>query len=173
MGFLDRMRGRVPGEGPPDAAPSPDGATTHASDIASGVGEAGVEPVEEIGVRALTAEEEARLDAARSEYATYGIDPGDLATLATAYDRALDRHESQDASAVIDVLGTAIGDHLVEVGGYRWVVSTDPFGTDLAVEPPRRGVPVVTRMLVAVRWMARDRDWVSGVTEHLARIGRS
>ena len=85
-----------------------------------------------------------------------GIDPGDLATVAAAYDRALDRHEGEDASAVIDMLGTAMGDHLVTVGGYRWVVCIDPFGTDLAVEPPRRGVPVVTRMLVAVRWMARS-----------------
>ena len=49
--------------------------------------------------------------------------------------------------------------------GYRWVVSTDPFGTDLAVEPPRRGIPVVTRMLVAVRWMARETGWIPGVTD--------
>ena len=94
--------------------------------------------------------------------ADHGIDPGDLATVAAAYDRALDRHEGEDASAVIDMLGTAMGDHLVTVAGYRWVVCIDPFGTDLAVEPPRRGVPVVTRMLVAVRWMARERDWLPG-----------
>jgi signal transduction histidine kinase len=34
-------------------------------------------------------------------------------------------------------------------------VSTDPFGTDLAVEPPRRPVPVVVRTLVAVRWIVQ------------------
>jgi len=31
----------------------------------------------------------------------------------------------------------------------------------------------VPRMLVAVRWLARDRDWLVGVTEHLVRLGRS
>ena len=185
MGFLDRLRGRADGAG--DNGPRP-GDTTGDRDAAldtagargpsgldggAGAGDDGVEPIEEIGVRPLGADEEARLDAARREYAAHGIDPADLATVATAYDRALDRRDGEEASAVIEVLGTAIGDHLVAVGGYRWVVSTDPFGTDLAVEPPRRGVPVVTRMLVAVRWMARDRDWVTGVTEHLARIGRS
>ena len=52
-------------------------------------------------------------------------------------------------------------------------VDAQPFGTDLAVEPRGRGVPVVTRMLVAVRWLSRERDWVVGVTEHLVRLGRS
>ena len=52
------------------------------------------------------------------------------------------------------------------------MVSTDPFGTDVAVEPPRRGVPVVVRTLVAVRWMKRERGWVEGVVTHLAGAGR-
>ena len=172
MGFLDKMRGRADAGDAERSEALHDGATLGAGST-SASGEDDVAAVEEIGVRGLSAEEEARLDAARRDYAAHGIDPGDLSTVATAYDRALDRHESEDAAAVIEVLGTAIGDHLVAVGGYRWVVSTDPFGTDLAVEPPRRGVPVVTRMLVAVRWMARDRNWVTGVVEHLARIGRS
>jgi hypothetical protein len=172
MGFLDRIRGRGdddargPNTAADDSPLAPDGALGASPD-------GGVEPVEEIGVRPLSVDEQARLDAVREAYADHGIDPGDLATVAAAYDRALDRHEGEDASAVIDVLGTAMGDHLVTVAGYRWVVCIDPFGTDLAVEPPRRGVPVVTRMLVAVRWMARERDWLPGVTEHLARSGRS
>ena len=170
MGFLDRIRGRGVDDAvgaDPAADPSPSsgaGASSH---------DDGVEPLEEIGVRPLSAPEQARLDAAREGYVAHGIDPGDLATVAAAYDRALDQHDGEDASAVIEVLATAMGDHLVTAAGYRWVVSIDPFGTDLAVEPPRRGVPVVTRMLVAVRWMARERGWLTGVTEHLARIGRS
>ena len=109
----------------------------------------------------------------RAGYAAHGIDPADLDSVAAAYDRALDGHDDEDSSAVVELLGTAVGDHLVAVGGYRWVVSTDPFGTDLAVEPPRRGMPVVTRMLVAVRWMGRERGWIPGVVGHLARAGRS
>jgi hypothetical protein len=172
MGFLDRIRGRGH-EGTAGGDTADDHSALGPAGVPGDARDGGLEPIEEIGVRPLSAPEQARLDAAREAYADHGIDPGDLATVAAAYDRALDRHEGEDASQVIDVLGTAMGDHLVAAAGYRWVVSIDPFGTDLAVEPPRRGVPVVTRMLVAVRWMARERDWLPGVTEHLARIGRS
>ena len=165
MGFLDRIRGRGDDDGP-RAADDVDLA-------ADGEVVDGVAPVEEIGVRRPTADEEQALAAARAGYAEHGIDPADLETVVAAYDRALARHDGEDASAVVDLLGTAIGDHLVATAGYRWVVSTDPFGTDLAVEPPRRGIPVVTRMLVAVRWMARETGWIPGVVGHLARIGRS
>lgn len=164
MGFLDRMRGR-----------GVDEPTASATDGEAGDGVLdGVEPLEEIGIRRLSPEEEAVLEVSRADYAEHGIDPADLGTISTAYERALDHHdEASDASGVVEVIGTAIGDHLVSTAGYRWVVSTDPFGTDLAVEPPRRGIPVVTRMLVAVRWMGRERGWIPGVTEHLARAGRS
>jgi len=74
-------------------------------------------------------------------------------------------------SDCVTVVSTAIGDHLTG-HGYRWVVSTDPFGTDLAVEPPHRPVPVVVGTLVAARWMARDSGWVEPVVTHLARAGR-
>lgn len=161
MGLFDRMRGR----GADD-----DDASTEAPRVE---GVEGVEPLEEIGVRRPTAEEESTLQAARAGYAEHGIDPADLATVVTAYELALDAHdEAADSSAVVAMIATAIGDHLVATAGYRWVVSTDPFGTDLAVEPPARGVPVVTRTLVAVRWMGRERGWIPGVTTHLARAGR-
>jgi Domain of unknown function (DUF3806) len=167
MGFLDKLRGRGDDRG----EPAPDergGADAVGDDEVSGI-----EAVDEIGTRRLTTDEEAALDAVRAGYATHGIDPSDLESVSAAYDRALADSGDADASAVVELLGTAVGDHLVAVGGYRWVVSTDPFGTDLAVEPPRRGVPVVPRMLVAVRWMGREHGWVPGVVGHLARIGRS
>ena len=158
MGFMDRLRGRD-GSADDDAGPGDD--ETFADDL---------EPVEEIGIRPLTDDEQAALEEARARYVELGIDPADLASIAAAYDSAVDAHGERDASSAVEVIGTAIGDHLV-LAGYRWVVSIDPFGTDLAVEPPRRGVPVVTRMLVAVRWMSREKGWVTGVTEHLARAG--
>ena len=168
MGRFDRIRGRGDDTGT-------DRAASDLPDEGADGSLEGVEPVESIGTRPLTPDEQALLDTVRAEYADHGIDPADLATIATAYDRALERHDGGDETAAdaVTVIGTAIGDHLVTVGGYRWVMSTDPFGTDLAVEPPRRAVPVVTRMLVAVRWLARERDWVVGVTEHLVRLGRS
>jgi hypothetical protein len=174
MGFLDKLRGRDDGPARPDDDP----------DAVSGSAGADDEPddiyaVEEVGIRRLTADEEAGLEAVRAGYAEHGIDPGDLDSVAAAYDRALAQHDDLrgdgdlDSSAVVALLGTAVGDHLVAVSGYRWVVSTDPFGTDLAVEPPRRGMPVVIRMLVATRWMGREQGWIPGVVGHLARAGRS
>jgi hypothetical protein len=174
MGFLDKLRGRDDGPDRPDDDP----------DAVSGVGGAdddldGIYAVEEVGTRRLTADEEGALQSVRAGYAAHGIDPADLDSVAAAYDTALEHHgdlrgdDDLDASSVVELLGTAVGDHLVAVGGYRWVVSTDPFGTDLAVEPPRRGMPVVTRMLVATRWMGRERGWIPGVVGHLARVGRS
>jgi hypothetical protein len=179
MGFLDRMRNRAGDSRDDDRAEADPagrapGRRTEASRAAGAAGAAhdGVEPVDEVAIRPLTEEELAGVDEVRAAYGAHGIDPADLGSIATAYDRAVEHHDGTDASAVIDVVGTAIGDHLVATAGYRWVVARDPFGTDLAVEPPRKGVPVVTRMLVAVRWMAREQGWVTGVTEHLQRAGR-
>ncbi|GGL24621.1 DUF3806 domain-containing protein [Phycicoccus endophyticus] len=156
MGLLDRWRtrDRDPVAADDDADPAPE-----------------VRPLTEVLTRPLDAEEEARLEAYRLRYPAYGIDPGDIVSLATAWARALARDDDGVAAEVVTVFGTAIGDHLVDQG-YRWVVSTDPFGTDLAVEPPRRGVPVVVRTLVAVRWMQREAGWVEGVVGHLARAAR-
>lgn len=167
MGFLDKLRGR--GDDPVEPTPEDRGGPDAVADDEA----TGIAAIDEIGTRRLTADEEAALDAVRAGYAAHGIDPGDLASVSAAYDRALADAADEDASAVVELLGTAVGDHLVAAGGYRWVVSTDPFGTDLAVEPPRRGVPVVPRMLVAVRWMGREQGWIPGVVGHLARIGRS
>ncbi len=161
MGWLDRFRDRG------DADDHEPVATTD-----GGAGDDAVAPVETITSRRPTAEEEASLEEARARYAERGIDPADLATIAAAYEAALVEAGAEGAaSELVSVLSTAIGDHLTH-HGYRWVVSTDPFGTDLAVEPPRRPVPVVVRTLVAVRWMQRESGWVEPVVGHLARIGR-
>jgi hypothetical protein len=158
VGLLDRWRGlgRDDGAEPEPGAPSPDDAVT---------------PVESITSRRPSPEEEAALDAARVLYPAHDIDPTDLSSIATAYERALEEAGEEGAAPeLVTVLATAIGDHLVG-HGYRWVVSTDPFGTDLAVEPPRRPVPVVVHTLVAVRWVKRETGWVEPVVEHLARAG--
>ncbi|MGL5819648.1 MAG: DUF3806 domain-containing protein [Phycicoccus sp.] len=168
MGILDRLRRRDD-----DPADTTAGDPWHpTSAVAEPVAE------EEEGIRRLHADEEATLDRHRAHYPDHDIDPADLTSVARAYERALDGVDDApptsgpSSSAAVAVIATALGDHLVRAGGYRWVVCTDPFGTDLAVEPPRSGVPVVPRTLVAVRWMQRDRGWVTGVVEHLARAGR-
>ena len=172
MGLFDRLRGRGRGAGDDETDGAVDAAAVR-QDTVDDEAASGIYAVEEVATRRLTADEEAALEAVRAGYARHGIDPADLASIATAYDRALQDGADEESSAVVELLGTAVGDHLVVAGGYRWVVSTDPFGTDLAVEPPRRGMPVVTRMLVAVRWVGRESGWVPGVVGHLARAGRS
>ncbi len=157
--MLDRLRGRDPDDAPED------------TDLPAAEDDDPVQAVDTITSRRPTPEEEARLDAARERYAERGIDPADLASIAAAYETALAEVGDEDPSDCVAVLSTAIGDHLTG-HGYRWVVSTDPFGTDLAVEPPRRPVPVVVGTLVAARWMARDSGWVEPVVSHLARAGR-
>ncbi|MEO5609495.1 MAG: DUF3806 domain-containing protein [Ornithinibacter sp.] len=159
MGLFDRRRGRggVPDGDPAESPALPD----------SG------EPLEEVGTRPPTPAERGELDAARAHFPEHAIDPADLASIATAYERALARAEDHGSGDAVEVVAVALGDHLVEHGGYRWVMSSDPFGTDLAVAPPRRGAPVVTRTLVAVRWMARESGWLTGVAEHLTRAGRA
>lgn len=165
MGWRDRLRGRDR-----DDADGDEPAADVIEDTAGGADGAAT-VVETITSRRPTAEEEATLAAARAQYAERGIDPADLASIAVAYDTALaEAGEEGAASECVTVLSTAIGDHLTH-HGYRWVVSTDPFGTDLAVEPPRRAVPVVVRTLVAVRWMQRETGWVGPVVTHLARAG--
>ena len=162
MGLFDRLRGRET-----DAEDATDDPAAGGSEVE------GVESLEEIGIRRLTAEDESTLDEVRARYAEHGIAPADLDTIAAAYDRALDAGEGAvESSDVVALVSTAIGDHLVATAGHRWVVSTDPFGTDLAVEPPRPGLPVVPRTMVAVRWMGRERGWIPGVVGHLARAGR-
>lgn len=165
MGLFDRLRGRETDA--TDATDATENAATSGSEVE------GVEPLEEIGIRRLTPEDESTLDTVRTRYAEHGIDPTDLDSISAAYDRALDAGEGAvESSDLVALVSTAIGDHLVATAGHRWVVSTDPFGTDLAVEPPRHGIPVVTRTMVAVRWMGRERGWIPGVIGHLARAGR-
>ena len=156
MGILDRFRRRDDADEPHEQS-SPD-----LDDVA---------PLEEVATRPLTGEEDARLEAARLSYEPRGIVPADLATVAAAWDAALEREDDAEANETVTVVAAAIGDHLVG-HGYRWVMSTDPFGTDLAVEPPRRGVPIVLRTLVAVRWMNRESGWLVDVVGHLADAGR-
>jgi hypothetical protein len=159
MGLFDRLRGRDREDERDDL------------DLPGPEDDDPVQAVDTITSRRPTPEEEATLDAARAQYADRGIDPADLPSIAAAYEAALAEAGDEDPSECVAVLSTAIGDHLTG-HGYRWVVSTDPFGTDLAVEPPRRPVPVVVRTLVAARWMARDTGWVEPVVSHLARAGR-
>ena len=110
MGFLDRLRGRDDEPARPDEGAAATGGAGDAEALD------GIYAVDEVGTRRLTADEDAALDAIRAGYAEHGIDPADLDSVAAAYDRALELHGHEDSSAVVELLGTAVGDHLVAVG---------------------------------------------------------
>ena len=131
--------------------------------------------MEEVGTRRLTADEEAALDAVRAGYAAHGIDPADLDSIAAAYDRALDaprrRRDSVERSSSCSAPRSATT-WWPPAATAGWSAPTRSAPT-WPSSHPRRGVPVVTRMLVAARWMGRERGWVAGVVGHLADVGRS
>ena len=93
MGFLDRLRGRDDDQPGPTRARMPSAASGGDDELD------GIDAVEEVGTRRLTADEDAALDAMRAGYAEHGIDPADLDSIAAAYDRALDGHDDEDSSA--------------------------------------------------------------------------
>ena len=97
MGLFDRLRGRD--DDPHGRDDDPDAVSGTTGDET-----AGVEPVEEVGIRRLTADEESALAAVRAGYAAHGIDPADLETISAAYDRALDAHDCRAALAADDRL---------------------------------------------------------------------
>ncbi len=72
MGFLDKLRGRD------DSTPQPDDDPDAVSGAGAGDDLDGIDAVEEIGIRRLTADEEATLESVRAGYAAHGIDPADL-----------------------------------------------------------------------------------------------
>ena len=166
MGFLDKLRGRDD---------DPTGPTTTGCRERRAATATTSTDLRGRGDRHPTAhaDEEAALEAVRAGYAAHGIDPADLDSIAAAYDRPWTHHGDEDSSS--RRRAARHRGRRPPRGRRRlpWVVSTDPFGTDLAVEPPRRGMPVVTRMLVATRWMGRERGWIPGSSATWPDVGRS
>lgn len=137
------------------------------ADTAESLAEPGTDLADEITTAALGAQEEEHLNRARAAYRQHAIDPTDLASISAAYDAGIRTGDTD----LIGVLATAIGDHLCERAGYRWVLVTDTFGTDLGLLGPRRRATSMPHTLVAVRWMRGETGWVAGVVEHLAQQG--
>ena len=101
----------------------------------------------------------------------YGGDPETLArpTLAgldglwATWSAAL-RDSGDDPNPLINMVGVALGQHLVEALGLTWVIATDEYGTELAVHGEPNDVLIYPCNLVAKRWQA-------GETEFVARVG--
>lgn len=83
--------------------------------------------------------------------------------------------EPENATASIDVVAVAIGEHLRRASGLEWKVITDDYGTAIGLYRAEGHIVVVPQSTVAKRWGAGEPFVVSLVTQmidHLARIAR-
>lgn len=69
----------------------------------------------------------------------------------------LNSHDPSDANAVVNSVGAAFGQHLVNTTPLEWVIATDEYGTELAVYglPGSGDVLVFPQNFVAKRYEAR------------------
>ena len=124
--------------------------------------------------RPLTESERSRIDRGLEALAARGVDVDDLTAIGAAYDQAYRQAhsgEGDDAAAVVERFGVAIGEHLARHSARSWAVATDVFGTDLGLVDARRDSVVVPHNLVSARWMRGETGWIPGVVGHLVTLG--
>lgn len=169
MGLLDRLRQRVTGHTAQDDAAEKGRVRALPDPGDAPVGELPLSPE----VRRIGESEQARIDTGVSAVQQDGVDVDDLASVSTGLDRALAgwlADDGTDHDAIVERYAMAVGEHLHRHTDLRWSVVTDVFGTDLAVASGE--FVVVPTNLVAVRWMRRERGWVSRVVGHIVEVRR-
>lgn len=77
------------------------------------------------------------------------------------------RESGDDPNALINMVGVALGQHLVDEAGLAWVIVTDELGTDLAVYGAKNEILVVPCNLVAKRWQSGEPEFVLRVGNEL------
>lgn len=75
---------------------------------------------------------------------------------------------AEEANDVINAVGLAFGQRLVEDLGMRWVVVTDELGTEMAVHEPLGDVLVFPANLVAKRWESGQTGFLRPVFDEVA-----
>lgn len=124
--------------------------------------------------RPLEPVDQARIDAACHRLIELGVDVDDLAAIGAAYDAAFSDWQadpgSADAGEIVELFGTAIGEHLARHSVRQWAVVTDVFGTDLGLVAARAETVIVPHNIVSARWMRRERGWIPGVVSHLVQL---
>jgi hypothetical protein len=66
-----------------------------------------------------------------------------------------------DANDLINLVGVAIGQHLVDAVGLEWCAVVDEYGNDLGVHGGPADAVVCPTSLVAKRWESRETDWIT------------
>lgn len=104
------------------------------------------------------------------------VDLNDAGAVGRLYDALLsdwsgapaDRRE--DPNVLINILGTAFGEHLVRRTPMRWVVASDSLGTELAVHDLATGLLVYPANAVAKRWASADPGtFIAVMSDDIAR----
>jgi Domain of unknown function (DUF3806) len=107
-------------------------------------------------------------------------DAGQPLTLA-ALDRAFkawisaDPEDVDEINGVINAVGVAFGQFLVEGAGLRWVIATDEHGSDLAVFglPSAGDVLVYPANFVAKRWERRETGFLAAACKGISADTRA
>lgn len=78
-------------------------------------------------------------------------------------------------NTIINCVGIAFGQAVVDGLGFRWIIATDELGSELAVYglPARGDVLVYPANFVAKRWERRETDFLATAYEQIARDVRS
>ena len=79
------------------------------------------------------------------------------------------RESGDDPNPLINMVGIALGQHLIDALGLVWVIATDEFGTELAVHGEQNDVLIYPCNLVAKRWQSGETEFVSRVAAELVR----
>ncbi len=93
---------------------------------------------------------------------------GKLDGLWSSWTEAL-RESGDDPNPLINMVGIAFGQHLVDEAGLTWVIATDEHGTELAVHGQANGTLVYPCNLVAKRWQSGETDFVERVGSAMIR----
>lgn len=124
--------------------------------------------------RPLGASERNRISVSLGQLDARGIDVDDLESIGAGYDAAFSAWKGdakqQDSGQLVELFGTAIGEHLARHSYREWAVVTDVFGTDLGLVAASADTVIVPHNIVSARWMRRERGWVPGVVRHLVQM---
>lgn len=96
---------------------------------------------------------------------TIGKDSDDLPSaedLDQAFGTWLESHDPAEANSVVNCVGAAFGQHLVNTTPLEWVIATDEYGTELAVYglPGEADILVFPQNFVAKRYESKVGEFI-------------
>ena len=74
-----------------------------------------------------------------------------------------DTHEPDEANEVVNCVGVAVGQHIINKTGLEWVIASDSYGTELAVYglPGKGDILVYPQNLVAKRYESKTGHFIA------------